>query len=377
MKSDATAEPAGNWAVPLGGDALFTWDYDAGAEQMLSLYSRGKQRQWDAETRLDWGHEVDPDNPLGLPDTFIWIAGTPLWERLPEAERITVRRHLAGWLYSQFLHGEQGALVCAAKVVQTVPDIASKFYAATQVVDEARHVEAYQRMLHDKIKVHYPISAGLRGLLETTIGDSRWDITYLGMQVMIEGLALASFSIQRDRMRDPLARALNAYVLQDEARHVAFGRLALRDYYGQLSTAELREREDFAVEACWVLRDRFAGEDMWRNLDYGADECVALANRSPGQREFRRRLFTRIVPTLKDINLFGPRMREALRELGVLGFSRVDGAETSAEDERIADDIAALELAVRQREVSAAVARGAGSDDAGKDDAGKDEERPK
>ena len=367
MKSDTMAKLAGGWAVPLGGDALFTWDYDAGTEQMLNLYSRGKQRQWDAETQLDWSHDVDPDNPLGLPDEFIWIAGTRVWERLPEAERTTVRQHIAGWLYSQFLHGEQGGLVCSAKVVQAVPDIASKFYAATQVMDEARHVEAYQRMLQAKINVHYPISTGLRGLLEAIIGDSRWDITYLGMQVMIEGLALAAFSIQRDRMRDPLAQALNAYVLQDEARHVAFGRLALRDYYSQLSTAELREREDFAVEACWVLKDRFVGEEMWRKLDYGAEECIALANRSPAQREFRRRVFTRIVPTLKDINLFGPRMQESLRELGVLGFSRVDGAEISAEDERIADEIARLEFATRQREVSAVIAVGAGSDD-GDDD---------
>jgi hypothetical protein len=362
MKSDTTMDPAGSWAVPLGGDALFTWEYDAGAKQMLNLYSRGKQRQWDAELRLDWDHEVDPDNPLGLPDEFVWIAGTPVWERLPEVERTNVRRHMAGWLYSQFLHGEQGALVCSAKVVQTVPDIASKFYAATQVMDEARHVEAYQRMLRTKIQVRYPISAGLQGLLDTTINDGRWDITYLGMQVMIEGLALASFSIQRDRMRDPLAQALNAYVLQDEARHVAFGRLALRDYYSQLSAAELRDREDFAAEACWVLKDRFVGEDMWRNLDYGAEECIALASRSPAQREFRRRLFTRIVPTLKDINLFGPRMQETLRGLGVLGFSRLDGAEIAAEDERIADRIAELELSARQQEVSAAIARGAGAD---------------
>ena len=352
MTTDTLAELAGSWSVPSGGDTLFTWDYDAGTEQMLNLYARGKQHQWDAATRLDWDHEVDPDNPLGLPDEFVWIAGTPVWERLPEAERTTIRRHMAGWLYSQFLHGEQGALVAAAKIVQTVPDMASKFYAATQVMDEARHVEAYQRMLATKIGVRYPVSAGLRGLLETVLGDSRWDITYLGIQVMLEGLALASFSIQRDRMRDPLARAVNAYVLQDEARHVAFGRLALREYYGQLTSAELRDREDFAADACWVLRDRFTGEDMWRNLDYGAEECIAAANRSPAQREFRRRLFTRIVPTLKDINLFGPRMQRTLSELGVLGFSRVDGAEVSADDERIAEEIARIELATRQQEIA-------------------------
>ncbi|WP_018656882.1 ferritin-like domain-containing protein [Actinomadura flavalba] len=352
-----------DWAIGTGGDTRFTWDYDGGNERLLNLYRKGKQRQWDAELRLDWSHEVDPDDPLGLPDEFVWISDSDLWRDLPEREKTTVRRHMAGWLYSQFLHGEQGALICSSKVVQTVPDLDAKFYAATQVMDEARHVEVYQRMLNTKIGIRYGLSTGLRDLLDTIIRDERWDITYLGMQVMIEGLALASFSIQRDRVRDPLARALNAYVLQDEARHVAFGRLALRDYYRELSSSELREREEFALEACWSLRDRFAGEEMWRHLDYGADECIRLARRSPAMREFRRRLFSRIVPTLRDINLFGPRMQEGLTRLGVLGFSQLDGAEISAEDERIAEEIARMEMLGRSREVADVIARGENDDD--------------
>ncbi|WP_458689543.1 diiron oxygenase [Nocardia tengchongensis] len=348
----------GSWTIEGGGATVFSWDYDAGSEQLLALYGRGKQRQWDAEVRLDWSHQVDPDNPLGMPDEFVWIADSDLWRALPEADRIIVRRHVAGWLYSQFLHGEQGGLVCAAKVVQTVPDIDAKFYAATQVMDEARHVEVYQRMLDTKIGIRYGMSSPLRSLFETIVRDSRWDITYLGVQVLIEGLALASFSIQRDRLHDPLARTLNAYVLQDEARHVAFGRLALRDFYRQLTDAELREREEFAIEACWTLRDRFAGEDMWRTLDYGAEECIALARRSPAMREFRRRLFARIVPTLRDINLFGPRMRQALQELGVFGFSEIDGAAINAEDERLAQEIDRQERLVRGKEVADTIAVG-------------------
>jgi hypothetical protein len=340
------------WSVPLGGAANFTWQYDRVHADLIRLYDLGKQRQWDAATRIDWAHEVAPDNPLGMPDDFIWIAGTPLWDRLGAKERTTVRIHTAGWLYSQFLHGEQAALICAAKVVQTVPDLDAKFYAATQVMDEARHVEAYQRFLTTKIGVSYPITSALRGLLDTIITDPRWDVTTLGMQVLVEGLALASFSIQRDRMRDPLARAFNAYVLQDEARHVAFGRVALRRFYDELTEAERRDREDFAIDACWSLRDRFVGEDMWRALDLGED-CVAIARRSPAMREFRRRLFMRIVPALRDINLFGPRMRAALDQMGVLGFQRLDSAVIGDEDER-----AALEIEKRRAEIQTAVDRG-------------------
>jgi hypothetical protein len=185
--------------------------------------------------------------------------------------------------------------VCAAKIVQIVPDLDAKFYAATQVIDEARHVEAYDRYLREKITVSYPVSQVLRGVLSDVVADPRWDMTCLGMQVLIEGLAIAAFSIQRDHMRDPLARTFNALILADESRHVAFGRLALRDYYRELSSSELREREEFAAETCWALRDRFTGEEMWENLDIGhPGECVAYAKKSPAMREFRYRLFVSI-----------------------------------------------------------------------------------
>ena len=104
-----------------------------------------------------------------------------------------LRRHVEAWRFSQFMHGEQGALICTAKIVQTVPDIDSKFYAATQVIDEARHVEVYSRYLHEKVQLVYPLNPHLKALLDDVIADSRWDMTYLGMQVLIEGLALAAF----------------------------------------------------------------------------------------------------------------------------------------------------------------------------------------
>ncbi|MBO2448576.1 ferritin-like domain-containing protein [Actinomadura barringtoniae] len=353
---EALAGLAGSWAVPVGGEALFTWDYDQRSERLISLYAKGKQRQWDAETRLDWSHETDPGDPLGMPDELIWIADSELWDRLPEKERSVVRTHTAGWMYSQFLHGEQGALVCAAQVVRMVPDMDAKFYASTQVMDEARHVEAYDRYLREKIGVRYPITDSLQGLLDTIVRDARWDFTYLGMQVLLEGLALASFSIQRDLMTDPLAKAFNAYVLEDESRHVAFGQIALRQYYQDLTEAERREREEFAVEACHVLSERFAGEELWRNLDYGAEECIQLTRKSAALRVFRYRLFSRIVPALKSINLFGPRMQEGLDQLRLLRFSTMDQDEISAADEARAREIEQEELLRRSKQIESTIA---------------------
>jgi hypothetical protein len=326
-----------SWQFPATSMTAFDWSYDEGREQLLRLYDKGTRRQWIGSDRLDWSLEVNHDNPLGMPDEVIAIHGTPWWERMTDAERAELRRHQQSWQFSQFMHGEQGALICAAKIVQTVPDIDSKFYAATQVVDEARHVEVYSRYLHEKLQLAYPINPHLKALLDDALTDQRWDMTYLAMQVLIEGLALAAFGLIRNQATDPLGKALNAYVMQDEARHVTFGRLALRDYYPQLTDAERDDREQFCVDACYLMRDRFLGEEVWDNLGLPAGEVVAYVDSSEILRMFRGFLFSRIVPTLRDIGLWGPRIRDAFTEMGVLGFAETDIAMMITDDEQQAE----------------------------------------
>ena len=331
------------YAIPVDGDGwkvraeetdtAFDWDYADSRENLASLYRKGKSGQWDAEARIDWSREIDFENPLGVPEGFVPIAGSRVWERLNDREKGIVRRHSAAWQFSQFLHGEQGALICAAKIVQTVPDLDAKFYAGTQVMDEARHVEAYSRYLREKLELAYPINPHLATLLEQVIRDSRWDVTYLGMQILIEGLALGAFAGIRDIATEPTAREITAYVMQDEARHVAFGRLSLRDFYPQLTEAERREREEFAVEACYLMRNRFVAEEVWRNLDFDADECVRHVKDSEAQKLFRSALFSRIVPTLRDIGLWGPKVQAAFTDMGVIGFATIDPEAANLADE--------------------------------------------
>src|SRR4029453_6505490 len=229
-----------------------------------------------------------------------------------------------------------------------------KFYAATQVIDEARHVEVYSRYLYDKLELAYPLNPNLQSLLEDAVSDRRWDMTYLAMQVLIEGLALAAFGLIRNQAQEPLAKAINAYVMQDEARHVAFGRLALRDYYPQLTQAERDEREEFCVEACHLMSERFVGEEVWHHLDIDADECISFMRASEHFRAFRSHLFSRIVPTLRDIGLFGDKLQRAFGELGVLGFANVDLDQLIDQDEQIADDIDQT----RRQQVGATIALG-------------------
>jgi len=327
------------WQVAGGGETVFTWEYDEGRDKLLNLYEKGKSRQWNSRERIDWSTPVDKDNPIGGPEAYVPIYGSDIWEKMGQQDRNQLFHHMASWQFSQFLHGEQGALICASKIVQTVPDIDSKFYAATQVMDEARHVETYSRFLHEKLELAYPINQHLKALLDDVVGDSRWDMTYLGMQVLIEGLALAAFGLIRDIAENPLARAVNAYVMEDEARHVAFGRLALRDFYPQLTEHERSEREEFCVEACYLMRDRFLAEELWGNLGLPVDECLSFVRNSEAQLQFRSLLFTRIVPTLKDVGLFGAKVRRAFADMEVLGYSDVDLDTVMADDERAAGEI--------------------------------------
>ena len=210
--------PRDTWDLPAAGAARFSWEYDNGRTRLLDLYQRGKDKQWDATKRIDWSIPVDPSNVMEVSEEFCPIYGSRQWDVLNQAERDELAHHLSGWLFSQFLHGEQGALTVAARIVESVPDMDSKFYAATQAMDEARHVELYSRFMREKIGLYYPVNPDLAKLLADALSDSRWDLPYLGMQVLIEGLALAAFGVHRDVATNPLVKQLLAFVMQDEAQ---------------------------------------------------------------------------------------------------------------------------------------------------------------
>lgn len=326
------------WAVDAVQETTFRWEYEDGRAELLALYDKGKRQQWNAAERIDWSQDLDPENPMLLPDETISIAESDLWRKLSPAQKREFRRHAQAWQISQFLHGEQGALVCTAKIVQQVQNIDAKFYAATQVIDEARHVEAYSRLLHEKFDMVFPINAPLKALLNDVVTAREWDFTYLGMQVVIEGLALAAFQSIRDKAQNSLAAQVNAYVMQDEARHVAFGRLALRDYYPTLSEAERERREEFLVEACYLMRDRMDPSDVWQAVGLDLRECRAIHEEALATHKFRSRLFSRIVPTVRDIGLLGRHTRKAFEDLGAIQFIERDSAVMLEEDNRVAEE---------------------------------------
>jgi hypothetical protein len=308
--------------VPGASETVFDWEYALKDRRLLNLYEKGKALGWNAG-ELDWSIDVDLDRmsaQTNVRDFFNIVLKTP--HTLSQEEAFALRRHSDAFTLSQFLHGEQGALAAAAKIVQTVPWAEAKFYAANQVADEARHVECYHRYLTEKMGVSYEIHPSLMGLLKSLVEDSRWDITYLGMQIMVEGLALAAFGMIKLSMpNEPLIHDITTRIMSDEARHVGFGVLSLEKLYTEeLTSAEIREREDFVIEATCLMHDRLLLSPVFERLGYDVKVWNEWATQNPMQQGFRQLTFSKIVPNLKRLGLLTPRVRDCMSKLNLLKF---------------------------------------------------------
>lgn len=311
---------------------VFNWDYELRREELNRLYEKGKQLQWNASTDIDWSIDVDPERiRIENIEAFDSVLQHP--QKLDIAQRRRMKHHMDAWMLSQFMHGEQGALLATSQLVSAVPDTEAKFYAANQVADEARHVEAYRRYLTEKLGLSYPVNPHLRTLLGQIISESRWDMIYLGMQIMVEGLALAAFGLIRYTQPDePLIHRITSYVMRDEARHVAFGVVSLRDLYTkEMSEAERREREDFVIEASVLMRDRLLMAEVWDRIGLDPKIWMPWSLQTPFMVGFRQMLFSKIVPNLKRLGLLTPRVRQKFAELDILEYENLP--DSSEDDE--------------------------------------------
>ncbi|MGH9031839.1 MAG: ferritin-like domain-containing protein [Acidimicrobiia bacterium] len=331
------------------GDAIFTWDYERTRRSLGKLYEKAKSSQWNGATDLDWSTEVDPEKVAleMAPAAAVFqqrmaeLPGSPV-ARWSGKEWSAFQVEALNWRMSQFLHGEQGALLCTAKIVETTPWIDAKYYAASQVVDEARHVEVFSRYLDTKLDGHYQVNPALQLLIDDILGDPRWDMTYMGMQIMVEGLALAAFGFMHSVTEEPLLKKLLRYVMADEARHVAFGVLSLQEYYAGLDGKELRERQEFAFEAAVRMRDRLMMHAVWEKM--GVDRKTVteflLGLRRMGNNPFQAALFSKIVPNCKKLGLLDAGdgwLRDRFTEIGVIQFE--DATDTGEEYEML-DEVA-------------------------------------
>jgi hypothetical protein len=293
--------------------ACLNYDYGTRDNRLWGIYEKSKTSQWNVTTDIDWSHDVRFGAPLSAEHSagvapFASAPGSPVPRELWD----TFRWEYQAWMVNQFLHGEQGALLTTARLVETVPDMAAKTYAAAQVADEARHVEAYARYIDEKLGVRYPINHGLEALLRDLLAESRWDIIYLGMQVIVEGLALAATRVASTGFGDPIITSITKMIARDEARHISFGVIALGGMYEEMMSRELMEREDFLLEALHLMSQRFMLREVWDKLGVDVEKGVQFARSDPMMIGFRQLLFFKVVQVLRQVDLVTDRIRDLL-----------------------------------------------------------------
>ena len=334
---------------------MFLWNYERDRGQLVTLYNRGMASQWNSVTDLDWDTDVDPEELVRTskgPNAFVDLArgaaqvdGSPFrtWSD-KEFTQLGIESFTSQ--LSQFMHGEQGAMLAAAKIVETVPWIDAKYYAATQTMDEARHTEVFAKYLHTKLGDAYPMSPYLEDQVTSLLEDGRWDITYLGMQIVIESLALAAFGAMVRSVEEPLLKKLLRYVLSDEARHVAFGILSLQEYYASLTDAELKERQEFLAENTLRSRARSVAPELWERMGVNFDDALpslmeaAAASRKSAFAGFEKGFFAKLVPNVRKLGLLDANDGYLRRLWGEAGLLQFEFADDTANDYESYDEVA-------------------------------------
>jgi len=333
--------------------SIYTWQYERSRPQLVTLYDKAAHSQWVGATDLDWSIDVDPESLVDLdaPNLRLMrevtkMPGSPIasWG---DAELVQLGMEMFAALLSQFMHGEQGAMMTAAKIVDSVPWIDAKYYAATQTMDEARHTEVFARYIDEKVGEAYPMNPNLEAQITGLLEDGRWDIAYLGMQIVIESLALAAFGDMARRIEEPLLKRLLRYVMADEARHVAFGILSLGEYYEHLSAAELKDRQDFLLEHTVHARARSTTPEVWDRMGVPVAavvpyimEAAAALESSPFQN-FQNGFFAKLVPNVRRLGLLDANDGYLRDRWGAAGLLEFEFAEDTSADYATYDAVAA------------------------------------
>ena len=337
----AAARPKSDWKVTMNPDDIYrnpmniawTFKYIMSGDKIEDLYKRAKQNQWDADELLPWDTPVDPSKPL-INDRSDMYHRMPFFAKLSRSQRETFTAHSTAQLLSQFLHGEQGALMTAACVTHSVPDATAKLYAATQTMDEARHVEVYARYC-DKIAIVYPMSLWLKALIDATLKSDRYEKVMIGMNMIVEGLALGAFNNMYRTTQCELLKKLTFNVMRDESRHVSFGHVYLGPVIAKLDETEREDLADFAFQAVSILTGAGTANTIASRVDPGFMEVLAnsgidaedffaglqeaeaagiVQELPPGQIHSIKDL---MMPALARVGLLTPTVRKKYAEAGI------------------------------------------------------------
>ena len=303
------------FSTPLSG--AYNWDYTIQDNRIKKLYELGKELNWNVELDIDWSR---PLNKITEPTPIFWDEYEP-YTKLSDKKKVDFLNHRIAWSQSQFLHGEQGALLVASQLTSCAPTYNAKLYAASQTFDEARHVEAFNKYIQTRTKMMYPIGNALKSILDKILTDPRWDLKFIGMQIIIEGLALAAFQASRELTHDPVLRDMLGLIIRDEARHVTFGINYLEEFVDTLSEEEKEDRAQFAYEACWLSRERLLSTDVYEHFGWDVEDARQFQLGTDINIHFQKLLFQRVMPNLRRIGLLRDSVKDKFEDLGILEFA--------------------------------------------------------
>ncbi len=318
LTSEQVDHVAEIFQTPLTGS--YNWDYKVQDDRIKKLYDLGKQLNWDPEMDIDWDRPWPEEQRA--PELMNLHEYQPYLD-MDDKTKDEFWLHMNAWSLSQFLHGEQGALLVASQLCSCAPTFNAKLYAASQTFDEARHVEVFNKYLQQRIGMMYPINTHLKSIIDKILTDARWDMKFIGMQIVIEGLALSAFNTTRETTPDPVLKDVVYLVTRDEARHVTFGVNYLEEFVKTLSEEEREERAQFAYEACVVSRERLVATDVFRHFGWDVEEARKQVLEGFVMSTFRNLLFQRVIPNLGRIGLLTDKIRPKFEELGILEFENL------------------------------------------------------
>lgn len=303
---------------------LWRFDYEPKVKALRDLYEVAKREQWNASADIPWELETEKPGEVLAPRQRMFRE-LDVVKALPEEKQTELAVRNAAWILSQFMHGEQGALLCCGQLVEVVPDIDGKLYAATQVVDEARHVEVFHRYITGLHHV-YPMDPTLQAVLNKILEADLWQMKCVGMQVIVEGLAMGSFKIIKEGTSDELLRRIVGLTSQDEARHVSYGLIYMKDELPRMPDPDRERVEDFAFAAIDALCGRRPGTGMLTRGAVLAEVGVDLAKAASEIRvkladpEFRAAqpdpFRDYVLPQLTRLGIITERTAPRYRELG-------------------------------------------------------------
>ncbi len=325
----------------------WNFDYDAGVDKLDDLYRRAKTNQWNSDD-LEWDTPIDPSNPIIMPEHSQY-ARMPFFKKLSKTQQETFLAHSTAQMLSQFLHGEQGATLTAATITHAVPEMKAKYYAASQTMDEARHVEVYDRYVK-KIAIHYPMTPWLKKLVDVTLQTENFGKVMIGMNMIIEGLALGAFNNMYKQTEEPLLKSVTFNVMRDESRHVSFGHIYLTPAIAAMDEDEREDLAQFAYEGVKILVEgqseidpgfmkvlevsQINPEDFFKGMQE-AEELGIMRDLPPGQIHSLKDL---MMPQLVRTGLVTKRTKELYEAINVpvdVDMSVLNAMEDDKSDQNI------------------------------------------